>query len=139
NKMREVLFVREADDLTLATRHLAQSSSASRVTGRTSRILLPVGQACPCIGLTQPGNGHFLDGRFERHTASSRIVLVMTGHPVSGRQAVMAIPGPSFRQRRVGTLSYPRRKVSADGPTGAGAGNALGAGCAWLWSCGSAG
>jgi hypothetical protein len=25
-----------------------------------------------------------------------------------------------------------RRKVSADGPTGAGAGNALGAGCAWF-------
>src|SRR3984893_17892186 len=30
--MREVLFVREAGDLALATSHLAQSSSASRVT-----------------------------------------------------------------------------------------------------------
>src|SRR5215468_6872242 len=91
--MREVLFVREADDLTLATRHLAQSSSASRVTRRTSRILLPVGQACPCIGLTQSGNGHFLDGRFERHTASSRIVLVMTGTAAGrGAYAIRALP-----------------------------------------------
>jgi hypothetical protein len=31
DQMREVLFVREADDLALATSHLAQSSSASRV------------------------------------------------------------------------------------------------------------
>jgi len=30
--MREVPFVRKADDLALATSHLAQSSSASRVT-----------------------------------------------------------------------------------------------------------
>jgi hypothetical protein len=30
--MREVLFVREAGDLALATSHLAQSSSTSRVT-----------------------------------------------------------------------------------------------------------
>jgi hypothetical protein len=30
--MREVLFVREAGDLALATSHLAQSSSASRFT-----------------------------------------------------------------------------------------------------------
>jgi hypothetical protein len=32
NQMREVLFVREAGDLALATSHLAQSPSASRVT-----------------------------------------------------------------------------------------------------------
>jgi hypothetical protein len=32
DQMREVPFVRKADDLTLATSHLAQSSSASRVT-----------------------------------------------------------------------------------------------------------
>src|SRR5262245_24185533 len=31
DQMREILFVREADDLALATSHLAQSSSASRV------------------------------------------------------------------------------------------------------------
>jgi len=30
--MREVLFVRKADDLALATGHFAQSSSTSRVT-----------------------------------------------------------------------------------------------------------
>ena len=27
------------------------------------------------------GNGHFLDGRFARHTASTRMVLAMTGRP----------------------------------------------------------
>jgi len=32
DQMREVLFVRKADDLALATGHFAQSSSASRVT-----------------------------------------------------------------------------------------------------------
>src|SRR5215510_4620407 len=79
--MREVLFVREADDLALATSHLAQSSSASRVTRRTSRILLPVGQACPCIGLTQPATVIFWTaGLFV--TASARIVLVMIRVPL---------------------------------------------------------
>src|SRR5262245_9171851 len=52
--MRKVPFVRKPDELAFATSHLAQSSSASRVTRRTSRILLPVGEACPCISLTPP-------------------------------------------------------------------------------------
>src|SRR5215469_16581886 len=30
-------------------------------------------------------------------------------------------------------------KYPADGPADAGAGHALGTGCAWLWSCGNAG
>ena len=39
DQMREVLFVREADDLALATSHLAQSSSASRFTAGASGFL----------------------------------------------------------------------------------------------------
>jgi hypothetical protein len=34
------------------------------------------------------GNGHFLDGRFERHTASTRIVLVTTGRPAVARRPI---------------------------------------------------
>jgi hypothetical protein len=62
------------------------------------------------------GNGHFWDGRFERHTASIRIVLVMTGRSVTGRKAVMASPGPPrdsqpgglgrLRFNRAGTPKY---------------------------------
>jgi hypothetical protein len=44
--MREVLFVREAVDLALATSHLAQSSSASRFTPGASAFFI----------LSQPGN-----------------------------------------------------------------------------------
>src|SRR6516162_10752906 len=98
--MREVPFVRSADKLALATNatgYLAQSSSASRVTAPhkpgapASRASLPMHRPYSA------GNGHFLDGRFERHTASTRIVLVMTGRPVTGRKAVMASPGPPIR------------------------------------------
>jgi hypothetical protein len=39
-QMGEVLFVREADDLALATSHLAQSSSASRVTAGASGFFI---------------------------------------------------------------------------------------------------
>src|SRR5262245_63795215 len=74
--MRKVPFVRKPDELAFATSHLAQSSSASRVTRRTSRILLPVGQACPCIGLTQPATVIFWTADLFV-TASARIVLVM--------------------------------------------------------------
>jgi len=82
--MREVTFVRSADKLALATNatgHLAQSSSASRVTAPhkpgapASRASLPMHRPYSA------GNGHFLDGRFERHTASTRIVLVTAGRP----------------------------------------------------------
>jgi hypothetical protein len=55
--MRGVPFVRSADKLALATNatgHLAQSSSASRVTAPHKPGAPAVGQACPCIGLTQP-------------------------------------------------------------------------------------
>src|SRR5215475_5414846 len=38
--MREVLFVREARDLELATSHLVQSSSASRFTAGASRFFI---------------------------------------------------------------------------------------------------
>jgi hypothetical protein len=38
--MREVLFVREAVDLTLATCHLAQSSSASRFTSGAAAFFI---------------------------------------------------------------------------------------------------
>lgn len=40
DKMREVPFVRKADDLALATSHLAQSSSASRFTAGCVGFLL---------------------------------------------------------------------------------------------------
>src|SRR5919204_6419930 len=40
DKMREVPFVRKADDLALATSHLAQSSSASRLTAGAAGFLL---------------------------------------------------------------------------------------------------
>jgi hypothetical protein len=36
----------------------------------------------------------FFGRPIERHTASTRIVLVMTGRSVTGRKAVMASPGP---------------------------------------------
>src|SRR5262249_34795457 len=39
DQMREVPFVRKADDLALATSHLAQSSSTSRLTAGVARIL----------------------------------------------------------------------------------------------------
>jgi hypothetical protein len=38
--MREVLFVREAGDLALATGHLVQSSSASRFTAGASAFFI---------------------------------------------------------------------------------------------------
>jgi hypothetical protein len=38
--MREVLFVREAGDLALATSHLAQSSSSSRFTAGASEFFI---------------------------------------------------------------------------------------------------
>jgi len=40
DQMREVLFVRQAGDLALATSHLAQSSSASRVTAGASGFFI---------------------------------------------------------------------------------------------------
>jgi len=40
DQMREVLFVREAGDLALATSHFAQSSSASRLTAGAAGFLL---------------------------------------------------------------------------------------------------
>src|SRR5215472_13763101 len=40
DQMREVLFVREAGDLALATSHLDQSSSASRVTAGASGFFI---------------------------------------------------------------------------------------------------
>ena len=40
DQMREVLFVRETDDLALATSHLVQSSSASRFTAGASEFFI---------------------------------------------------------------------------------------------------
>ena len=49
--MREVPFVPKADDLALATSHLAQSSSASRVTAaQAGFFILPVGRAAGMVG-----------------------------------------------------------------------------------------
>ena len=48
--------------------------------------------------------------------------------------ALTRIGGSGRLQNRVRNEKYP-----ADGPADAGAGHALGTGCAWLWSCGDAG
>src|SRR6516162_6669900 len=99
--MRKVPFVRKPDELAFATSHLAQSSSASRVTRRTSRILLPVGQACPCIGLTQPATVIFWSADLFV-TASARIVLVM----IQGALWFVASPDPPVGGPSAGRGTY---------------------------------
>jgi len=94
DQMREVLFVREADDLALATSHLAQSSSASRFTAGASELFIlsqsrsgPSGKATVsaprCVGckrvirtagihkIRTRGAQHFFDllDRLPNHTA----------------------------------------------------------------------
>jgi hypothetical protein len=58
--MPEVPFVRKADDLALATSHLAQSSSASRFTAGAFEFFILSGQICsrPPGGVPSDGSDH---------------------------------------------------------------------------------
>ena len=93
----------------------------------------------------------FTEGHTEGHIATD-IIITISGWACGLDQLVictntaqtqMAGPGSvdGVIPRRVGAPPKEVRneKYPVDGPTGAGAGHALGAGCAWLWSCGGAG
>jgi hypothetical protein len=72
--MREVPFVRKADDLALATSHLAQSSSASRFTAGAAGFFSATGRA---------GRG--------RATRPHRTLKIHSGQDQSLRQTTRAI------------------------------------------------
>jgi hypothetical protein len=77
DQMREVPFVRKPDELVLATSHLAQSPSASRVIRRTSRIFHLV-----LSGSDKPAHAGALLSRPRQRSFFGRPILRVTRPPL---------------------------------------------------------